>query len=51
LTLDLLRRERILVHPGYFFDFPRETYLVISLLPPNDVFDDASARLLQFVSA
>src|SRR6185503_8252104 len=33
LVLDLLRRERILVHPGYFFDFAREAYVVVSLLP------------------
>ena len=50
LMLDLLREERILVHPGYFFDFPRETYLVVSLLPPDDIFDEAGARLLQFLS-
>jgi alanine-synthesizing transaminase len=51
LVLDLLRRERILVHPGYFFDFAREAYVVVSLLPSRAVFDEASARLLQFVSA
>jgi aspartate/methionine/tyrosine aminotransferase len=51
LTLDLLRTERILVHPGYFFDFPRESYMVVSLLLPPGVFDEAIARLLQFVSA
>jgi len=50
LTLDLLRTERILVHPGYFFDFPREAYVVLSLLPPPDLFADAVARLLRFVS-
>ena len=50
LVLDLLLRERILVHPGYFFDFARETYLVVSLLPEVEIFADASARLLQFVS-
>jgi aspartate/methionine/tyrosine aminotransferase len=50
LVLNLLRRERILVHPGYFFDFAREAYVVVSLLPEVDVFDEASARLLQFVS-
>ena len=49
--LDLLRSERILVHPGYFFDFPREAYVVVSLLPIRAVFDEASARLLQFLSA
>ncbi len=50
LVVDLVERERILVHPGYFFDFPREAYLVVSLLPPTDVFADACARLLRFVS-
>jgi aspartate/methionine/tyrosine aminotransferase len=50
LVLDLLRVERILVHPGYFFDFAREAYVVISLLPARAVFDQASARLLQFLS-
>ena len=50
LVLDLLRRERILVHPGYFFDFVREAYVVVSLLPIRAVFDESSARLLQFLS-
>ncbi len=50
LVLGLLDRERILAHPGYFFDFPREAYLVTSLLPPPQVFSDAAARMLQFTS-
>jgi alanine-synthesizing transaminase len=50
LVLRLLDRERILVHPGYFFDFPREAYLVISLLPPTAIFSDAAARMLQFTA-
>ena len=49
-VLDLLHAERILVHPGYFFDFPREAYLVISLLPPDEIFEEASARLVRFVN-
>ena len=48
LVLDLLRAERVLVHPGYFFDFPREAYLVVSLLPPEEPFADAVARVLRF---
>ncbi len=51
LALDLLRTERILVHPGYFFDFPREAYVVVSLLPAHDLFEDAVARLLGFVNS
>jgi alanine-synthesizing transaminase len=50
LVLELLDRERILVHPGYFFDFPREAYIVVSLLPPPDIFVDAFARVLRFVN-
>jgi alanine-synthesizing transaminase len=50
LVLELLDRERILVHPGYFFDFSREAYVVVSLLPSPEVFADAAARMLQFAS-
>ena len=51
LVLDLLEQERILVHPGYFFDFPREAFLVFSLLLAEDVFADAVARVLRSVDA
>lgn len=50
LVLELLDRERVLVHPGYFFDFPREAYVIVSLLPRPDVFADAAARMLQFAT-
>ncbi len=50
LVLGLLERESVLVHPGYFFDFPREAYLVISLLPPPAVFDAAVARMLGYAA-
>ena len=46
LVLELLEQDRVLVHPGYFFDFPREAYLVVSLLPAPAVFADGVARLL-----
>jgi aspartate/methionine/tyrosine aminotransferase len=45
LVLDLLSGRGVLVHPGYFFDFPRESYLVVSLLPPADLFADGVARI------
>jgi aspartate/methionine/tyrosine aminotransferase len=50
LVLELLERERVLVHPGYFFDFPHEAYVIVSLLPRPDVFADAAARMLQFAT-
>jgi alanine-synthesizing transaminase len=47
LVLDLLRRERVLVHPGFFFDFPHEAFVVVSLLPPSDIFEDAFGRTIR----
>ena len=46
LALELLEQDHVLVHPGYFFDFPREAYLVTSLLPESDRFEPAVAKLL-----
>lgn len=50
LALSLLEDERVVVHPGFFFDFAREAYLVLSLLPAPDVFDQGVARVLARVS-
>jgi alanine-synthesizing transaminase len=33
MTLDLLERDGVIVYPGFFFDFPREAFLIVSLLP------------------
>lgn len=37
-VLRLLERRDVLVHPGFFFDFPGEAYLVLSLLPREPEF-------------
>jgi alanine-synthesizing transaminase len=42
----LLEERDVLVHPGYFFDFPAEAYLVVSLLPPPGDFAEGVARVL-----
>ena len=46
LVLELLDKDDVLVHPGYFFDFAREAYLVVSLLIEPNAFDRAIARVL-----
>ena len=38
LTLDLLERDGVVVYPGFFFDFPREAFLIVSLLPDPRAF-------------
>jgi hypothetical protein len=42
----LLAEDDLLVHPGFFFDFPREAYLVLSLLPEPEAFREAVRRIL-----
>jgi alanine-synthesizing transaminase len=36
LVTELLERDAVVVHPGYFFDFSHEAFLVVSLLPEPD---------------
>ncbi len=47
LVVKLLTSNRVLVHPGYFFDFPRESFLVLSLLTPEPAFAEGVGRLLR----
>ncbi len=46
LVLSLLVDSQVLVHPGYFFDFAKESFLVASLLTPEDAFATAVSRVL-----
>jgi aspartate/methionine/tyrosine aminotransferase len=45
-VLNLLEHDNVLLHPGYFFDFPREAFLIISLLPEKEIFREAIDRLM-----
>ena len=47
LVLYLLEKQGVIVHPGFFFDFPDEAYLVLSLLPEPAVFRDGATRVLR----
>jgi alanine-synthesizing transaminase len=50
LVVDLVERDGVLVHPGYFFDFPREAFVIVSLLAAPEVFDAGVSRVLTRVS-
>jgi alanine-synthesizing transaminase len=50
-ALELLERDGVYVHPGHFFDFASEAYVVVSLLTPEARFDEGVARLLARVDA
>ena len=47
LVVRLLTNDGVLTHPGYFFDFPRECYVIVSLLPPPEEFAEGAGRVLR----
>ncbi|HLW88791.1 MAG TPA: pyridoxal phosphate-dependent aminotransferase [Terriglobales bacterium] len=51
LAIEILRQASVLVHPGHFYDFPRDGYLVLSLITQPGQFRDGIARLLKLLAA
>ncbi|HET7436262.1 MAG TPA: pyridoxal phosphate-dependent aminotransferase [Thermoanaerobaculia bacterium] len=49
LALALLDRG-VVIHPGYFFDFDSEGYIVVSLLTPADVFAEGTQRIAAMIA-
>ncbi len=50
LVEELLTEDQVFVHPGYFFDFEEEPYLVLSLLPTEEIFQEGVRRLLKRIA-
>ena len=46
VALDLLEKEGVYVHPGHFYDFPSDGYLIVSLIAPEREFAEGIKRLL-----
>jgi alanine-synthesizing transaminase len=51
LAIDLLHKASILVHPGHFYDFHRDGYLILSLITHPDQFHEGIDRLLKLLAA
>jgi aspartate/methionine/tyrosine aminotransferase len=47
LALMLLETRSVYVHPGHFFDFPTDGYLVLSLIAREDEFAQGVRRILE----
>ena len=50
LVLGLAREAEVLVQPGWFYDFEREPYSIVSLLTEPRVFQEGVARLVDYVA-
>jgi alanine-synthesizing transaminase len=48
LALELLAAKSVYVHPGHFYDFPTEGYLVLSLITPRQAFQEGLGSLLSY---
>jgi aspartate/methionine/tyrosine aminotransferase len=46
LAIRLMERERVVVHPGHFYGFDGDGWIVLSLLPPVVEFAEGIKRLL-----
>jgi len=49
LAIALLRQASVLVHPGHFYDFPGDGYLILSLVTQFSEFREGTRRILQFL--
>jgi len=50
LAIDLLEKYCTLLHPGHFYDFPQDGFLVASLITPAEVFCEGIRRTLEGLS-
>ncbi len=50
LCIRLLTEHGVAVHPGYLFDFQTEGWLVLSLLPPPEIFEEGVRRILGLIT-
>jgi alanine-synthesizing transaminase len=51
LAITLLENEHVIVHPGHFYDFRQDGYLVLSLITPAADFSSGISRVLAAISA
>lgn len=46
IAIELLKKDHVLVHPGHFYDFSGDGYIVLSLITPPEVFREGVKKLL-----
>src|SRR5579864_8396539 len=51
LAIALLREKSVMVHPGHFYDFAKDGYLVLSLIPPRSEFAAGVSSILEKLSS
>jgi alanine-synthesizing transaminase len=49
LALELLEKHDVYLHPGHYYDFPGDGYLVVSLITPEQDFSEGLRRVLSAI--
>jgi alanine-synthesizing transaminase len=49
LAIEILRKLSVLVHPGHFYDFPSDGYLIVSLITPPQGFRQGIAQVIELL--
>jgi alanine-synthesizing transaminase len=49
LAIQLVRERSVVVHPGHFYDFESDGYLILSLITKQDEFAEGIRRLLDYL--
>jgi len=50
LAIEILRKLSVLVHPGHFYDFPSDGYLIVSLITAPQNFRQGTALVLELLN-
>jgi len=50
LAIEILRKYSVLVHPGHFYDFPTDGYLIVSLITSVHDFRKGIAKVLELLN-
>jgi aspartate/methionine/tyrosine aminotransferase len=51
LAIQLVRVKAVVVHPGHFYDFPGDGYLVLSLITELGEFGEGIGRMLEYLNS
>jgi alanine-synthesizing transaminase len=51
LAIELVREKSVVVHPGHFFDFPQDGYLVLTLITAKGEFAEGIRRVLKYLNS
>jgi len=51
LAIELVREKAVVVHPGHFYDFPSDGYLVLSLITGEEEFGEGIGKVLEYLNS